>query len=573
MKPNVGDLIRGKYRIRRLIGDGGMGSVFEAQHEQLDTLVALKFLHTDLARRPGLAARFAREARVAASIQSPHVTRVNDVDTTEDGTPFIVMELLQGQSLAEVLHKEPNHRLSLDESVDFALQILAGLEAAHAKNIVHRDLKPENVFVTPSPGGPVIKLFDFGIAKVRESKEFSRGLTHAGIMMGTPEYMAPEQLYSAAGVDHRADLYSLGVMLFEMLSGQLPADGDNAAAIVAQVQKGTTRRLEQLMPDLPKDLIGVVQIALAPEPTGRFDSAFAMRQALAHFAGNLSHAGQLAATRTTVTTPPRSVLTDVSSVAAPVQRSVLASSASEQHTAASVVASPGTSQVAAAGALPDTLPPDQTSDGPAPTAQMPAMPAMQTGVQRSSTVLTPAVPAAYPGASLGSPLTGSAAPLVPRRRKGRAWPWVLGALAVALGAGIGIVVYLDYGTPSTRPPPLAAPPPPTPQSPTPEVDRPAETETRPTQTEPVGATSSPNSTTPRSTTPSQPTNSSKPPTQGTGEPSGTPPPFGLPFPIPSTLPPLPSTLPPLPESLASAIPSSFPPFFQPAPEQSPEQEK
>ena len=102
MKPSVGDLVRGKYRIQRVIGDGGMGSVFEARHEGLDSVVALKFLHTDLARRPGLAARFAREARVAAAIQSPHVTRVNDVDTTEDGTPFIVMELLQGQSLAAV---------------------------------------------------------------------------------------------------------------------------------------------------------------------------------------------------------------------------------------------------------------------------------------------------------------------------------------------------------------------------------------------------------------------------------------------------------------------------------------
>src|SRR5690606_21048050 len=254
-----GTLIGGKYRVVRLVGDGGMGSVYEARHEQLGIPVALKFLRPDIAERPGLAARFLQEARVSATLQSPHVVRVSDVDTTADGSPYLVMELLAGESLQSLL--DHRRKLSKDEAVDFALQILAGLEAAHARGVVHRDLKPDNVFVTPSPGGPLIKIFDFGIAKVRESKEFSRGLTHAGILMGTPEYMAPEQLYSAAGVDHRADLYSLGVMLFEMLSGRLPAEGESAAAIVTQVQMGTARRLGELMPDLPAGLISVVETA------------------------------------------------------------------------------------------------------------------------------------------------------------------------------------------------------------------------------------------------------------------------------------------------------------------------
>ena len=221
MSLSPGDLIDGKYRIQRLIGDGGMGSVYEARHEFLGIPVALKFLHTDLAKRPGLAARFLQEARVSATIQSPHVCHVTDVDTASDGSPFLVMELLTGESLQSLLTRQG--KLSVDYSIDFALQILAGLEAAHALGVVHRDLKPDNVFITPSASGPLLKLIDFGIAKLRESNEFKKELTRAGVIMGTPEYMAPEQLYAAHEVDHRADLYSLGVILFEMLSRARPA--------------------------------------------------------------------------------------------------------------------------------------------------------------------------------------------------------------------------------------------------------------------------------------------------------------------------------------------------------------
>lgn len=580
MKPSVGDLVRGKYRIQRVIGDGGMGSVFEARHEGLDNVVALKFLHTDLARRPGLAARFAREARVAAGIQSPHVTRVNDVDTTEDGTPFIVMELLQGQSLATVLSREPGGRLSPDEAVDVTLQILSGLEAAHGRGVVHRDLKPDNVFVTPSPGGPVVKLFDFGIAKVRESKEFSRGLTHAGILMGTPEYMAPEQLYSAAGVDHRADLYSLGVMLFEMLAGELPAQGESAAAIVAQVQQGLGKRLEDLVPGLPPGLVDVVRIALSPDPDQRFESAYVMRQELARFAGNLSHAGQLAATRTSITTPPSPAHAGGSHIGA-------ASAAPLASRVASLASDgAGVSEVPApVMGVPDTVPPEQTSlqRGTSLTARPVQDP------QRPSTVLTPAVGPV--GAPNFDPLRASDVRLPPRAgqppvmrpKKSGALPWVLGSLAVLLGGAIGLVAYHQHRSDTSSPPPLAAP------RSAPATRTSADTDT-PSATTPASSSangsdearpaSSTTSETPRSS--SQPATHRTPPApaQATGgstskpsdqkpaeKPEDPPSPFGFPLPVPSTLPPLPSSLPPLPESLTSALPTSFPPIFQQPPAQ------
>lgn len=290
---NPGDLVSGKYRIVRLIGDGGMGVVYEARHEVLGSSVALKFLHAELAKRPGLTQRFLQEARVSATIQSPHVTHVTDVDTAQDGSPYLVMELLTGQSLQGLL--DWHQKLPVEQAVDFGLQILAGLEAAHAMGVVHRDMKPDNVFVTQTPGGPLLKLIDFGIAKLRVATEYAKGLTRAGVVMGTPEYMAPEQLVSAHTTDHRADLYSLGVMLFEMLAGCRPADGDDVEVIVAAVEGGRVRRLRDIALEVPAGLAALVERATLPDREHRFQNASEMRLALAQFAGQLSHAGKLAA--------------------------------------------------------------------------------------------------------------------------------------------------------------------------------------------------------------------------------------------------------------------------------------
>jgi len=277
-----GDLIGGKYRLIRMIGDGGMGVVFEARHEALGTAVALKFLRAELAQTPGLAARFLREARVAANIASPHVAHVSDVDTAADGSPYLVMELLSGEPLQRLLDKQS--KFPLAQAIDFALQILSGLEAAHAVSVVHRDLKPDNVFVTPGPNGPFLKLLDFGIAKVLEPSEGQRGLTRSGVVMGTAEYMPPEQLYAASDVDPRADLYALGVMLFEMLSGKRPAEGGDAEVIVGKVLSGQVFALEILEPNLPAGLVAVVRRAIAADREARFGSAKDLRQALEPYA-------------------------------------------------------------------------------------------------------------------------------------------------------------------------------------------------------------------------------------------------------------------------------------------------
>jgi serine/threonine-protein kinase len=321
MRPNPGDLVGNKYRVARLIGDGGMGVVYEARHEILGTAVALKFLHAELARRPGLASRFVQEAKVSASIQSPHVTRVTDVDSTAEGLPYMVMELLTGESLQQLLDRR--RKLPAEQAVDFAVQIASGLEAAHALGVVHRDLKPDNVFITPSPVGPLLKLLDFGIAKLRESSEYKKGLTRPGAIMGTPEYMAPEQLYAADRVDHRADLYSLGVLLYEMLTGERPANGDDAQQIVGQVIAGNVKSITEHDPSLPEGLAKAVHRALQPDKALRFASAAEMRQALAPFSGRGSFAARGSASPAPSESAPASSLRvhPVATIDAPVQGS------------------------------------------------------------------------------------------------------------------------------------------------------------------------------------------------------------------------------------------------------------
>lgn len=288
----AGHLLGGKYRIVRRIGVGGMGSVYEAKHAGLGTPVAIKVLLPQLAKVPTVADRFRREAQVSATLKSPHVIQVTDVDQLPDGRPYLVMELLVGESLEDLLEKSKT--LSREEAVDLGLQILLGLECAHALGVVHRDLKPGNVFLDTRGEGRVAKLLDFGVAKVKATPEF-QALTRPGMVMGTPEYMAPEQAFSADQADARSDIYSVGVMLYEMLSGALPAEGSLPIAVAHLVMTNQVRPLSELCPGLPQGLVNLVHRAMQPDRSARFESALEMRRALSGFAGELSVAGRVAA--------------------------------------------------------------------------------------------------------------------------------------------------------------------------------------------------------------------------------------------------------------------------------------
>ncbi|MFT3774158.1 MAG: serine/threonine-protein kinase [Minicystis sp.] len=257
MPPRVGQVVNNKYRLLRHIGDGGMGSVFEARHETLGTTVALKFLHLEFSKRAGLVQRFIQEARASAQIQSANVVRVSDVDQTGDGDVFIVLEYLEGKTL-QALYEElyrGGRKLAYSDALSFATQILDGVEAAHRAGIVHRDLKPDNVMITTDAKGmAAVKLLDFGIAKLKAIG--GPGLTRPGVLMGTPEYMAPEQTSSADTVDARADVFSLGVMIFEMLAGQRPVGGEDPHEIAAAYRNGRISQLTDLVPGIAPELGG-----------------------------------------------------------------------------------------------------------------------------------------------------------------------------------------------------------------------------------------------------------------------------------------------------------------------------
>ncbi|MBM4377111.1 MAG: protein kinase [Deltaproteobacteria bacterium] len=287
MSPQIDKLINNKYRLVRLIGEGGMGSVWEARHELLGTSVALKFLHGALAKRKGLVERFLQEAQVSARIKSPHVVQVSDVDRASDGLAFMVMELIEGVSLQaryEALF-ERGERLEYGTAFEVMLQLLEGVGAAHRLGIVHRDLKPDNVMLLrDAKGRTLVKILDFGIAKLKASGEVDRGLTRPGMVMGTPEYMAPEQAFSADKVDARADVFSLGVMFFEMLAGRRPVGGDDTHAIVSQYIEGRVPRLRELKSTIAEGLEAAVHRAMAATADERFASVEEFAAAIAPFA-------------------------------------------------------------------------------------------------------------------------------------------------------------------------------------------------------------------------------------------------------------------------------------------------
>lgn len=280
MRPNMqrapdfpvlgGDVVGGRYRVDRPLGHGGMGVVVAATHVELQRPVALKFLAPELVDGP-LTERFLREARVVGQLRSEHVARVFDFGFHRERYPYMVLELLEGKDLAQLEREKGS--LPVPEAVDYVVQALRGLAEAHAAGIVHRDLKPDNIFVTKRVNGStLVKLLDFGIAKTTSDTEGDRSLTLASAVMGSPFYMAPEQMRSARLADARSDIWSMGVILYQLLAGQLPFDGESVMDIGIAVSTLAPRRLLSLRPALDPALAAVVMRCLEKDPARRWQS-------------------------------------------------------------------------------------------------------------------------------------------------------------------------------------------------------------------------------------------------------------------------------------------------------------
>jgi serine/threonine-protein kinase len=274
-------VLAGKYRVERVLGAGGMGVVVAALHLELDERVAVKFLLPELSENTSAAARFMREARAAARIKSEYAARVIDVGRLETGAPYMVMEYLEGRDLAGLVASGP---LSIDDAVDYVIQACHAMAEAHAAGIVHRDLKPANLFLAQRPDGTrVIKVLDFGISKSAAGDLADAGLTKTSTMMGSPYYMSPEQMRSARDVDHRTDIWSLGVILFELLAGRAPFQGDSLPELLTSIMTDTTPSLVALRPEVPPTLEQVVYRCLQKSRDTRMHDVGELTRALLPF--------------------------------------------------------------------------------------------------------------------------------------------------------------------------------------------------------------------------------------------------------------------------------------------------
>jgi len=270
----LGETLSNSYRVVRRIGIGGMGSVYEARHTRMNgRRLALKIMHTELARKTELVTRFRREAEVAALAHHPNVLEVFDVDETPEGIPYIVAELLEGEDLAQRLERVG--KLSLEETVTVVRQLCAALSAAHAVGIVHRDMKPDNVFIV---GDSTVKLLDFGIARLTDPGAANR--TRTGVVMGTPAYMAPEQARGQK-VDHRCDVYAVGAIIYRCLTGRELYNHEDPAAVLMSVLTKEPDRPRAIVPDLPEAAEVVIERAIARNPAERFQSMTELDAALA----------------------------------------------------------------------------------------------------------------------------------------------------------------------------------------------------------------------------------------------------------------------------------------------------
>jgi eukaryotic-like serine/threonine-protein kinase len=441
----VGEVIAGKYRVERVIGSGGMGMVVAAWHVQLDQLVAVKLLHSETAGSGDATERFRREARAAARIRCEHVARVIDVGIWTGGIPYIVMEYLDGNDLsAELAARGP---LPPEECVDYIMQAIEALAEAHAVGIVHRDLKPGNLFLAQRPDGTrLLKVLDFGISKHAQAGEAA--LTRTSSLIGSPLYMSPEQMRSARTVDARADIWSIGAILYELLSGRTPFGGETVIEACTAILNDELPSLTALRPDVPPHLEAVIRRCLEKDRNNRYPSIGDLATDLA----NYSPASRIHAERAL-----RVLGTGGSRQSGGIPISVIGGGAIQTPSGLTPSGLRPSGLVTPSGLTPSGLTPSRrappglaTPSGSNPMP--PSVPMPMSAVHGT--------PSATPSPVAGAPHT-SASWDTNSAFKTKRWPLIV--VAVAVLAVIAAVGYREFGPRSTAnsPPdaPTAAPPP------------------------------------------------------------------------------------------------------------------
>jgi serine/threonine-protein kinase len=284
-----GDVLAGKYRVERVLGQGGMGYVVAARHLQLDQLVAMKFLRKSAGENTESGTRFLREAKAVVKLRNEHIAKVFDVGTLENGDPYIVMEHLDGCDLA-ALAKE-RHVLPPEEICEYIMQACEALAEAHSLGIVHRDIKLANLFITRGPaGGPLVKVLDFGISKTNPFGESEHDMTRTASMLGSPRFMSPEQMRDPRAVDGRSDLWSLGVVIYRLASGRPPFEADTLGRLLTMVMHEEEAPLASVRKDLPPGFSDVVSRCLEKEPAHRFANVAELAYALVPFSSDPARA-------------------------------------------------------------------------------------------------------------------------------------------------------------------------------------------------------------------------------------------------------------------------------------------
>jgi serine/threonine protein kinase len=298
----VGATLSGRYHVTRKIGQGGMGAVYEAKHTAIGGRFAVKVLLDKYAKRDAIVARLKQEAQLATSLDHEHIIRVTDFGSTDDGRTFVVMEFLEGESLAERLARES--KMSEQAILRIASQAASALGAAHAKGIVHRDIKPENVFLIKRKDQDFVKIVDFGISKnlrASDEQEDQPRLTQTGMVLGTPLYMSPEQARGDEDLDHRVDIYALGVIMYEAATGRVPFSGTNYLSVISQVLNDEPKPVRELRPELSDELEAIVARAMAKKRDDRYPSASAMLEDLNALLDDPTHSTE----RARITSPRR----------------------------------------------------------------------------------------------------------------------------------------------------------------------------------------------------------------------------------------------------------------------------